>query len=689
MAKQDFLCEIGCAELPTKSVKLLSHFLGATLEKELLRAGLTFGKIKLFATPRRVAAIVNDLITEQSPQEIERQGPSYDKAYDKDGIPTLACIGFAKSCGVSVDELLFIESDKGKRVYCKVTQPGIATKEILPSLVNNALRQFPLSKAMRWGNYDFEFVRPVQWVVMLFGNEVISATILGKPAGRETQGHRFHAARAIRITEPKDYSTILYSEAHVIADYTERKTVIEKAINDSIASNSNAIINPDLLDEVTSLVEWPVALCGSFNPEFLKVPKEVLITSMQTHQKYFPVEKNGELQPRFILISNIESRDPKQVIHGNERVLNARLSDAAFFYQNDLKHSLESRFERLQHIVFEKQLGTLAKRSERIALLAKNIAEKLDANAQYAEHAGRLSKCDLVSEMVTEFPDLQGTMGYYYAKNDNEPEEIAIAIKEHYYPRFSGDELPSTLVGCAVSIATRLDTLIGILGINKIPTGDKDPYALRRTAQGILRILIEKELPLDLMDLLQQTQKAYDITLPNKEIITQAFSFMMDRLKYWYLDQGVPVEVFEAVLTCQPTSPRDFDQRIKAVQKFQKLPEAGALAAANKRVSNILKKTNGTTIPNKTNEKLFEMDEERILSKQLQTHQKSLDKLYQKADYTQALTELAELKEPIDNFFEKVMVMTEDEKVRNNRLALLSLLRQLFSRVADISLLPS
>jgi len=686
--KKDFLLELGCEELPSTNLESLSIALGEKLADELANANLTHQDIQTFASPRRLAVFVPELISKQGGKKTERFGPSAASAYDKNGTPTLACLGFAKSCGVTTDELKIKQTTKGERVCCVVEQVGQDTIELLPEIVKQAIKKLPIPKLMRWNTEETAFIRPVHWVVMLYGKDVVPCEILGQKAAKKTYGHRFHHPKALAITSPKDYGVILYSHGYVIANFETRKQLIRKEIIKA-AGKYRAIINENLLDEVTSLVEWPVILSGKFNPEFLRVPKEVLITSMQTHQKCFALEnEHGELQPNFILVSNIESKDPKTVIQGNEKVIHARLSDAAFFYQQDLKTPLSSRAERLTKVVFQKQLGDLGEKSKRIADLTLFIATNIGSNIKEAERAALLAKCDLVSEMVYEFPSLQGIMGYYYALHDKEPNPVALAIKEHYWPRFSRDKLPESLIGAAVALADRIDTLIGILGINQIPTGDKDPFALRRAAHGIFRILIEKELSLDLIELLTLAQQSYQVKLPNDTVIKDAFQFVMDRMKYWYIEQNVAPEVFEAVIARNPTIPLDFHRRVEAVQTFRTLPEANALAAANKRVSNILKKTT-TKIPEKTDDSLFEFDAERILAEQLNAHRQAVNNYYKQADYTKALTDLAALKKPVDDFFDKVMVMTEDKKKRDNRLALLSSLRKLFTQVADISLLPS
>lgn len=688
MNKKDFLFEIGCEELPARYQNTLAKNIADSLKKELEDAKLTFGETHTYATPRRLAVMITDLVATQASQETLRQGPSYENAYGKDGTPTLACIGFAKSCNVSTDQLEVQDTPKGRRVVCRVKQEGKPSADLLPEIVSNALKKLHIPKPMRWGNNDFTFIRPVKWAVMLFGRDVVPANLFGKKTSRDTLGHRFHHPGKISITEPRDYHVILYSKVHVIADFDTRRNMIQKAIEKTAGDNNKSVIDPDLLEEVTALVEWPVALLGTFNEMFLQLPREVLITSMATHLKCFPVENaHGDLLPKFIIISNIDAEDPSLIIKGNEKVINARLSDADFFYKNDLKISLEKRIPSLGHVIFQKQLGSLEDKSHRLASLAASIATQIDCNVEIAKRAALLSKCDLVSEMVVEFPKLQGIMGYYYALNDGEEKACAVAIKEHYLPRFAGDALPKSLEGAAVALSDRLDTLIGILGINKLPTGDKDPFGLRRAALGILRIIIEKELPLDLMQMIRETYQSYEDKLPNKDVIEQAFDFMMGRLKAWYLEQGIAAEVFEAVFARRPTAIFDFHRRIEAVQQFNLLPEADALASANKRVSNILKKSD-ETIPPKPDSNLFEQQEEIILAELLEKHQKTTDALYKKADYTQALTALSGLKEPVDAFFDQVMIMDENLEIRKNRLALLASIRHLFTQVADISLLP-
>lgn len=692
MDKQDLLVEIGCEELPTQEVYLLKDKLWSSLVTTLSSAKLidadNADNIKMFSTPRRITAYIPNIVTQQPAQAIERQGPGYEQAFDTHGKPTSAALGFAQSCGVAFETLTFLETPKGKRLYYRAEQAGRKTIELLPELIRQAILKTPIFRPMRWGIHTESFARPVHWLLLMFGTEIIPLTLFGIHSSNQTVGHRFHHPAPLTITAPKDYARILREQGNVVADFKERYDQIRQAIAAVTPKGQQIEIDKDLLNEVTALVEWPVALVGHFNPEFLKIPQEALITSMKVNQKYFPVlNQQGQLQPAFVLVSNIEGKDPSLIIHGNERVLNARLTDAAFFFKNDCTHSLASRLPHLEQVIFQKQLGSVADKIERIVTVSAFIAENIGANIAVTKQAAQLCKCDLLSEMVGEFPTLQGVMGYYYAKNDGLSEECALAIKEHYYPRFANDELPGNNEGCAVSLADKLDTLIGIFGVNQAPSGDKDPFALRRAANGILAILIAKKLPLDLLQLLQQSRLAYAMHLPNVAVVEQTFDFIMNRLKSFCLEKNIAsAEQFEAVLACRPTRPLDFIHRLAAVREFQQLPEATALAAANKRVSNILKKQTEQW-PAAVDPNLFEHNAERLLAEQLAVQTKLVTKLYAEGDYTAALSQLASLKEPVDAFFDTVMVMVDDKAKRNNRLALLAALHHLFTQVADISLL--
>jgi glycyl-tRNA synthetase beta chain len=687
MDKKDLLIEIGCEELPTQAVQSLAEQLTARLQAQLTASGL-MGKIPAqpFATPRRLAVYIKEVNTQLPPQLVERTGPHYDQAFNADGKPTMAALGFAKSCGVGIEAL----SQKEGRLYFKSEKPAQKTMDILPDLIRQAIRSLPIAKPMRWGAHPDSFARPVHWLLVMFGSDIVPLTVFGLPSSNQTRGHRFHHPGALTMTTAKAYSAILEEPGKVIADFQERRRRIEQAIRHVTPAGQTVMMDPELLNEVTALVEWPVALVGHFDPDFLAVPPEALMTSMKVNQKYFPVlNPQGQLQPAFVLISNIEGKDPALIVHGNERVLNARLTDAAFFFKNDCAHSLESRLAHLEQVIFQKQLGSVADKTERIVKISAIIAEHIDADKTMAKQAAQLCKCDLLSEMVGEFPTLQGIMGYYYAKNDGLDEACALAIKEHYYPRFANDELPSNRIGCAVALADKLDTLVGIFGIHQPPSGDKDPFALRRAANGILAILLGKQLPLDLLLLLQWTRDAYALHLPNAQVIEQTFDFVMQRLKSICLEKGAASEQFEAVLACRPSQPLDFMHRLEAVRAFQKLPTAAALAAANKRVSNILKKQAGAQWPTAIDPRLFEHEAERSLAEALSVQTQAVEKLYAAGDYATALSQLSSLKEPVDRFFDKVMVMVDDAAQRNNRLALLARLHRLFTQVADISLLSN
>ncbi len=685
----DFLVEIGSEELPPKALPKLSHALGEGIVRELKSQHLQHGTMQLFATPRRLAALIKDVQLRQPDREVERKGPALQAAFDSENQPTKACLGFAKSCGIEVSQLQHKETAKGTWLVHHYTEKGKQAKELLPTIVKQVLAKLPIPRPMRWGNNTTEFVRPVHWAVMLLGKDIIAAELLGQKTGRDTYGHRFHHPQAISLNKPSEYTEKLAKHGHVIASFNQRRDMIREQI-DNVIDNSRgtAIIDEKLLDEVTALVEWPVALLCQFDKAFLKVPPEALISAMKVHQKCFHlVDKQQQLLPYFITISNIDSKDKQQVIAGNQRVMHARLSDAAFFYQTDCKQRLDSHLEGLKHVVFQNKLGSVYERAERISQLATQIALQIGADQTQSARAGLLSKCDLRSNMVGEFPELQGIMGYYYALHDTEAKAVALALKEQYLPRFSGDTLPTSTVGCAVALAERLDTLVGIFGINQAPTGDKDPFALRRNALGVLRIMIEKQFDLDLEDLLRNAINNYRINLPNQEVIIQTFNFMIERLRAWYNEQGVAATVFAAVLARRPTNPFDFQNRLNAVNHFRQLPEAQSLAIANKRVSNILKKENSNGEIASFAQNLLADEAEKILATEVAEKRSQVAPLYEQAKYTELLTQLASLRDPVDRFFDEVMVMVDDEKIRKNRLALLASLRNLFLQVADISLL--
>lgn len=691
--QRDLLIEIGTEELPPKALLKLSNAFKAGIEEGLEKAGLKHNNIQAYATPRRLAVLISDLVTAQEDSNVERRGPAVTAAFGEDGCPTPAATGFARSCGVEADQLETMETDKGAWLVFRSEQKGQSTAELVPAIVQHALDKLPIPKRMRWGNLDSEFVRPVHWLVLLFGDEVIDAEILSVKSGRETRGHRFHHPDTIYIGEPKAYQPLLESEGRVMADFAERREAIKGQVMEVAAKvKGTAVIDDALLDEVTGLVEWPVALLGNFDKEFLDMPSECLISAMKGHQKYFHVvDQKEQLMPHFITVSNIESSNPDVVRDGNERVIRPRLSDAEFFWTQDHKQKLADRIDSLKTVVFQNKLGTIYDKSQRVSQLAGFIASNIEGDKSLAERAALLAKCDLMSEMVGEFPELQGIMGRYYAEHDGEPANVAIALDEQYMPRFAGDDLPQSKTGQALAIAEKLDTLVGIFGIGQIPTGAKDPFALRRAALGALRIIIENNLELDLRDCLTTAASSYKDIFNADEVVPAVFDFMMDRLRAYYHDSGVSHDTFESVLALNPSQPKDFNDRILAVTAFRKLPEAESLAAANKRIQNILRQAaeNKEIIPAKLDNKLLHESAEKLLAAQLEKTSKEVSPLFDKQDYQPALIKLAILRQSVDSFFDAVMVMAEDKSVRSNRLALLKQLGDLFLQVADISRLQS
>jgi len=687
--KSNFLFEIGTEELPPKALRKLSVALGKGIADGLTKAGLGYKGYCVYSTPRRLAVLVNNLDDAQADTVIDRRGPALTAAFDAQGNPTQAALGFAQSCGVRADQLETIKNTKGAWLMFRQAQQGRPATELLGPIIENALAQLPVPKYMRWGSLESAFVRPVHWLVMLFGNEVIAASMFGITAGRETRGHRFHHDKSLYIAQPEGYAPLLESEGHVMPDFDMRLEAIRAQVMElAVTVNGRAVIDDDLLDEVTAMVEWPVALTGEFEERFLDVPPEALISAMKRHQKYFHlVDPHGKLLPYFITVSNIESRDMDVVRAGNERVIRPRLADAAFFWDQDRKQRLIGRNDDLKNVVFQKKLGTLQDKAVRIAEIAIYIAGQLGGNKVWANQAASLCKCDLLTAMVGELPELQGIMGRYYAIHDGEPDEVAQAIDEQYMPRFAGDELPATITGQAVSIADKIDTLTGIFAIGQLPSGDKDPFALRRAALGALRIIIERQLPLDLVELIKEAVQAYrkqnDMKIAS-EVAGQVYGFMMERLRVYYTDAGIEHDVFEAVMSCQPTRPCDFDSRLRAVESFRKLPEAESLTIANKRIHNILRQA-GDVIPDSMNSLLLKEDAEQALAKHMSTLSAEVHLLLDQGDYTKALERLASLRNPVDTFFDKVMVMTDDKDIRVNRLALLNNMHGLFMRVADLT----
>ncbi|MGE6512238.1 glycine--tRNA ligase subunit beta [Vreelandella aquamarina] len=687
MAVDTLLLELGAEELPPTALDALSDAFAAGIEKGLQEAEIPFQAVTAYATPRRLAVQVTGLADKQPDREVERRGPALAAAF-KDGAPTKAAEGFARSCGVSVDDLIHLETDKGTWLGYREQQQGDSVQALLPEMVRKTLQSLPVPKNMRWGASRVEFSRPVHWLVALYGNEVIAAEALGLQASRTTYGHRFHAPDAIQLEHADDYLAAL-ENAYVLADRQRRRERIrEQVLAEAEVQEANAVIDEDLLVEVSGLVEWPVALTGSFDERFLEVPAECLISSMKANQKYFHLlDDQGKLKPLFITISNIESQDPDQVISGNEKVIRPRLADAAFFYDTDRKHTLASRIPQLESVVFQQQLGTLADKARRSTAIATFIAERIQGDVAHAQRAVALAKCDLVTEMVLEFPELQGIMGRYYAEQDGEPAEVAQALEEQYLPRFASDAIPQSLTGQALALADRLDTLVGIFGIGQRPTGAKDPFALRRASIGVLNILVKGELNLDLRELLQVAADQHQ-NLPKADgLVEDVLTYMLDRFRAWGQEEGISAEMYLAVRARPVTKPLDFARRLRAVKAFAQREEATALAAANKRVSNILSKQehDGST---QVEASLLQEAAEKALFEAVTASQQQVAPLFAKGDYQQALDALATLREPVDAFFDQVMVMADDDAIRRNRLALLASLQALFLEVADISQLP-
>jgi len=683
MSAQDFLVELGTEELPPKALNTLADAFLAGIEKGLQSAGLKFEAKKVYAAPRRLAVLLTALETQQPDRSINLDGPPRQAAFDAEGNPTQAALGFAKKCGVELSEI----DQSGPKLRFSQVIKGKPTASLLPTIVEDSLNDLPIPKRMRWGARKEEFVRPTQWLVMLLGDQVIDCTILAQKAGRDSRGHRFHHPQSVRITAPANYLNDLRA-AYVLADANERRELISKRTEElARLQEGTAIVPPSLLDEVTALVEWPVPLVCSFEERFLDVPQEALITTMQDNQKYFCLlDVDGKLLPRFITVANIESKDPQQIIAGNEKVVRPRLTDAEFFFKQDKKQKLEDFNLRLQNVVFQEKLGSVYDKAVRVSKLAAYIAPRIGGDAAWAARAGLLSKCALATEMVGEFPEMQGVAGYYYALNDGEPDDVALALNEQYMPRGAGAELPTTLTGAAVAIADKLDTLVGIFGIGMLPTGSKDPYALRRAALGVLRILIDKKLDLDLTQAVVFAVGQFGGKVKQTGLAEQVLEFVFDRLRARYEDEGVDVSVYLSVRALQPGSALDFDQRVQAVQAFRKLPEADALAAVNKRVSNLLSKAdnlgNADVDPG-----LFADAKEFSLNSAIAKAENAVKPLIAERNYAEALARLATLREPVDAFFEAVMINAEDAGVRKNRYAMLARLRGLFINIADISVL--
>ncbi|WP_137224094.1 glycine--tRNA ligase subunit beta [Shewanella sp. MEBiC00475] len=690
---ENLLIEIGTEELPPKSLRTLAESFLANFTDELTKADLPFESAVWYAAPRRLAINIIGLAQAQADKIVEKRGPAVSSAFDADGNPTKAAQGWARGNGITVEQAERLVTDKGEWLVHQAKVVGVETKSLIADMAQRALDKLPIPKPMRWGSNKTQFIRPVHTVTILLGSELIDAELLSIKSARVIRGHRFMGKASFELDHADNYLSALKEQGKVLADYELRKSLI-KADAEAAATKLGGVadIQDDLLEEVASLVEWPIVLTANFEEKFLDVPSEALVYTMKGDQKYFPVfDKAGKLLPNFIFVTNIESKDPQQIISGNEKVVRPRLADAEFFFNTDKKQTLKSRIASLETVVFQKQLGTLKARVERISALAGFIATQLnnhnvDTNSVDASRAGLLSKTDLMTNMVMEFTDTQGTMGMHYARLDGETEAVAIALEEQYKPKFSGDTVPTATVSCAVALAEKLDTLVGIFGIGQAPKGAADPFALRRAAIGILRIIVENNLPLDLVDLIAKAQALHADNVSNANTADDVLEFLMARFRSWYHDKGIQVDVILAVLARRPTRPADFNSRVKAVSHFRSLEASTALAAANKRVSNILAKVEGK-LPENINQALLTETAEKALADKLVQLQPLLAPLFANADYQQALILLADLRESVDQFFEDVMVMADDEALKNNRLALLTNLREQFLHVADISLL--
>lgn len=687
MTTQNFLVEIGTEELPPKALKTLATSFADNVEAELNQAGLSFDKIEWFAAPRRLAVKVLNLATQQPSKEIEKRGPAVSAAFDAEGKPTKAAEGWARGCGITVDQAERIATDKGEWLVHRAKIEGQPTKNLLNDIVANALAKLPIPKPMRWADKTVQFIRPVHTVTMLLGNELIEGEILGVASARTIRGHRFLGEKEFEIQYADQYPQLLREKGSVVADFNERKAeILAKSQAKATALGGVADIEESLLEEVTSLVEYPNVLAAKFEERFLAVPAEALVYTMKGDQKYFPIyDKEGKLLPHFIFVSNINPEDPTAIIEGNEKVVRPRLTDAEFFFKTDLKQKLVDRLPRLETVLFQQQLGTLKDKTDRIEQLAGEIAKQIGADEVKAKRTGLLSKCDLMTNMVFEFTDTQGVMGMHYARHDGEDEEVAVALNEQYMPRFAGDELPKSLVASAVALADKFDTLTGIFGIGQAPKGSADPFALRRAALGALRIIVEKNLPLDLEDLVKKSVALFGDKLTNKNVVADVVDFMLGRFRAWYQDEGIAVDVIQAVLARRPTRPADFDARVRAVSHFRTLDSAEALAAANKRVSNILAKADAAI--GEINLTACVEPAEKALAEAVLVLRTEVQPLIAQSDYTAVLDKLANLRAPVDSFFDNVMVNAEDPALRQNRLAILNTLQGLFLQVADISVL--
>ena len=686
---RDLLVEIGTEELPPKALRSLMEAFGDNLGSGIDEVRLEHGDLHAWASPRRLTVCVEKLAMSQDDRKVEQKGPPVSVAFDDDGAPKPAAIAFARKCGVAVDELERVATDKGEWLVFNTVEEGRPAAELLPEVIERALASLPIPRRMRWGASDAEFVRPVHWVVLLHGNDIIETTIMGIPTGRETRGHRFHAAGDIAIEKPDAYLEALEKEGYVIADFERRRDMIRDGVTEAAERVGGHIVDGEsLYDEVAALVEWPVPIVGAFDEEYLDLPREAVVSTLTGHQRYFPVaDDSGRLLPHFVTVANLESKDPEQVIEGNERVIRPRLADAAFFFDSDRKTTLAARQEGLRDVVYQRSLGSLFDKSQRIARLAAWMAAEVDADVEAVARAASLCKCDLLTGMVGEFPDLQGIMGRYYAMSDGEPDTVADAIAEQYQPRFAGDDLPASPTGQILAVADKLDTLAGVFSIGKKPSGNRDPFGLRRAALGIVRILVERGIDVDLKAMIEQavTQQP-DGNLEPADLAADIYGFITDRLRRYFLDRdkGLRTETFEAVLAREPVSLVDFDRRLAAVQTFARLEQAESLAAANKRIANILRQAGDPEGLEVTTRRL-DLEAEKSLHNALVNAREKVGPLLEHRRYAEILNELADLRDPVDRFFDDVMVMADDADLRDNRLALLSELRALFLDVADIS----
>jgi glycyl-tRNA synthetase beta chain len=689
MSSADFLVEIGTEELPPKALRALMDAFAEALAAAVDESGLGRGEVHAFASPRRLAILVDKLERAQDDRKTSQKGPPVQVAFDDDGKPTAAATAFAKKCGVAVEDLAREKTDKGEWLVSEIVEKGKKADELMPELVERALSALPIPRRMRWGDGDAEFVRPVHWVVLLHGGKVIKATVMGIEAGNKTRGHRFHSSKPITIKSPGDYLQTLEESGHVIADFGRRRELVRKGVEAAAKKAGGSVVDGEALyDEVTALVEWPVPVTGEFDEDYLTLPREAVISTLTSHQRYFPVAgKDGKLLPTFITVANLDSKDPDQVRDGNERVIRPRLADAAFFWNSDRRTPLSARQEALREVIYQRGLGSLHDKAMRTASLAAEIAASLEVDPATVQRAAALAKCDLVTGMVGEFPELQGIMGRYYALADSEPDAVADAIAEHYLPRFSGDALPPSSDGRILAVADRLDTLAGIFALGKKPSGNRDPFGLRRAALGIVRVLVECGLDVDLKALITAAVDAQPKSTDQAgDIGGEVYEFITERLRRYFLDRdaALATETFDAVLARTPASLVDFERRLDAVQAFIALEPAASLAAANKRVANILRKAEVDSAY-EVKEKLLAEPAEQALAEALANVQTVVGPMLEERQYTEALTALAALREPVDRFFDDVMVMVDDKATRNNRLALLSQMRALFLDVADIS----